>query len=170
MSILQFTCFRRRSVLELGVAGAVLVVLSAAESAESAFGTWTVNFRKSTSAGSVEPGIVTLRIERHAKGEVFTVDRTGHDGRSTTDSTVLFLDGKPRGYQDLDCSGTQSSQRVDNRTVEILRTCEAGGWIHLVRRVTTDRKLVLEINGRRSGGRQVKTRLVLDKQQGGTNE
>ena len=29
--------------------------------------------------------------------------------------------------------GTQSSQRVDNRTVEILRACEAGRCIRVIR-------------------------------------
>jgi hypothetical protein len=92
------------------------------------------------------------------------VDRTEKDGSSTTDSTVLFLDGKPRDYQDPECRGTQSSQRVDSRTVEILRTCEAGGWLRVIRRVNTDTELVLEISGRRSDGRQLQMRLVLEKQ------
>jgi hypothetical protein len=105
-----------------------------------------------------------LRIENHSKGELFTVDRTDQDGRSSTDSTVLFLDGKARGYQDLDCNGTQSSQRVDNRTVEITRRCEAGAWMRFVRRVNTDGELVLDVSGRRPDGRQIKIRLVLEKQ------
>jgi hypothetical protein len=86
------------------------------------------------------------------------------DGGSSSDSTILFLDGKPRGYQDLVCAGTQYSQPVDNRRVQILRTCEAGGWIRVIRRVTADRELVLQISGRRSDGRQVEMRLVLEKQ------
>ncbi|HKE24378.1 MAG TPA: hypothetical protein VKB88_18575 [Bryobacteraceae bacterium] len=105
-----------------------------------------------------------MRIERHAQGEVFTVERTEPDGRSSSDSTILFFDGKPREYQDLDCWGTQSSQRVDKRTVEILRTCEAGAWMRVIRRVNTDRELVLEVNGRRPDGRQVQMLLVLQKQ------
>jgi hypothetical protein len=164
MSILQLTCSRRRCRVGLGVAGALLTVLSAADSAENAFGTWMVNSRKSTSAGGIEPKIVTLRIERHAKGEVFTMDGSEQDEQSTTDSTILFLDGKPRDYQDRECKGTQSSRRVDNRTVEILRACEAGAWIRIIRRVATDSELVLEVNGRRSDGRQVEMRLVLEKQ------
>jgi len=63
-----------------------------------------------------------------------------------------------------DCTGTQSSQRVDNRTVEILRTCEAGGWMRVIRRVTADSELVLQVGGRRFDGRQVEMRLVLEKQ------
>ena len=81
-----------------------------------------------------------LRIERHAKGEVFTVERTEQDGRSSSDSTILFFDRKPRDYQDLDCRGTQSSQRVDNRTLEILGACEAGAWMRVVRRVDHERR------------------------------
>jgi hypothetical protein len=107
-----------------------------------------------------------LRIESHPQGELFTVDRTDQDGRSSTDSTVLFLDGKARDYQDLDCNGTQSSRRVDNRTVEITRTCEAGAWMRFIRRVNTSGELVLEVSGRRADGRQVKIRWVLERQHG----
>ena len=92
------------------------------------------------------------------------MDRTEHDGRSSTDSTVLFLDGKPRDYQDSGCTGTQSSVRVDNWTVEILRTCEAGAWMRLIRRMNKGSELVLEVSRRRSDGRQVEMRLVFEKQ------
>ena len=81
-----------------------------------AVGVWTLSPGRSTFAADRQPRSLTVRIERHYRGEVFTVDRTEQDGRSTTDSTLLFLDGKPREYQDPDCNGTQSSQRVDNRT------------------------------------------------------
>ena len=91
------------------------------------------------------------------------MDATEKDGRSTTDSTILFLDGKPRGYQDLDCTGTQSSHRVDNRTVEILRTCEGRGWMRIVRRVNTSSELILEVTSIEADGRQVERRLVLEK-------
>jgi len=76
------------------------------------------------------------------------MDRTEQDGRSSTDSTVPFLDGKPREYKDLDCNGTQSCQRADNRTVEITRTCVAGAWMRFIRRVNMDGELVLEASGR----------------------
>ena len=129
-----------------------------------AVGLWKLSPGRSTFAADPQPRSFTLRIERHSSGEVLTVDRTEQDGRSTTDSTVLFLDGKPRVYQDPDCTGTQSSQRVDNRTFEILRTCQAGGWIRVTRRMTAGSELVLEVRGRRPDGRQVQMRLVLEKQ------
>ena len=129
-------------------------------------GVWKLNPGRSTFAADRQPRNLSLRIEPHSSGEVFTVDRTEQDGRSTTDSTFLFLDGAPRDYQDSDCTGTQSSQRVDNRTVEILRSCQAGGWIRVTRRLPSGSELVLEINGRRRDGRQVKTRLVLEKKEG----
>ena len=61
-----------------------------------AVGVWKLRPSRSTFAADRQPRNLTLRIERHSKGEVFTVDRTEQDGRSTTDSTVLFLDGAPR--------------------------------------------------------------------------
>ena len=131
-----------------------------------AVGVWKLSPGRSTFAADPQPRSFTLRIERHSSGEVLTVDRTERDGRSTTDSTILFLDGKPRAYQDLDCIGTQSSQRVDNRTVEILRTCKTGGWMRVIRQVNTNGEMVLEVSGRRPDGHQVQFRLVLEKQRG----
>jgi hypothetical protein len=142
----------------------LLALASGAGWGDDAFGIWKMNARRSTFAADPVASSFTLRIERHAKGEVFTVERTEQDGRSGSDSTILYLDGKPRDYQDLDCKGTQSSQHVDNRTVEILRACEAGRWIRVIRRVANDSELVLQVSGRRSDGRQVETRLVLEKQ------
>jgi hypothetical protein len=129
-----------------------------------AVGVWKWSPGRSTFAVDRQPRNLILRIERHSSGEVLTVDRTEQDGRSFTDSTVLFLDGKPRDYQAPDCSGTQSSQRVDSRTVEILRTCEAGAWIRFMRRVIADNELVLQVSRRGTDGHQVETRLVLQKQ------
>jgi hypothetical protein len=128
-----------------------------------AVGVWKLSPVRSSFAADRQPRSLTLRIERHPKGEVFTVDRTEQDGSSTTESTVLFLDGKPRAYQDLDCNGTQSSRRVDSATVEITRTCEAGAWMRFIRRVNTNGELVLEVSGRRPDGRQVQMRFVLEK-------
>ena len=129
-----------------------------------AVGVWKLNPGRSTFATDRQPRSLILRIEHHPSGEVFTVDRTERDGRSTTDSTVLFLDGQPRNYQGLHCTGTQSSQRVDNRTVEIMRTCEAGEWMRFIRRVNANGELVLEVSDRRPDGRQVQIRFVLEKQ------
>jgi len=142
----------------------LLVLAGGAGWGDDALGIWKMNLGRSAFAEERAPRNFTLRIERHAQGEVFTVERTEPDGRSSSDSTILFFDGKPREYQDLDCWGTQSSQRVDKRTVEILRTCEAGAWMRVIRRVNTDRELVLEVNGRRPDGRQVQMLLVLQKQ------
>jgi hypothetical protein len=129
-----------------------------------AVGVWKLSPGRSTFAADRQPRSLTLRIERRSSSEVLTMDRTEQDGRSTTDSTVLFLDGARRDYQDPECRGTQSSQRVNNRTVEILRTCQADGWIRVTRRMTTGSELVLEVSGRRPDGHQVQMRLVLEKQ------
>src|SRR6516164_6980736 len=43
-------------------------------------------------------------------------------------STVLYLDGAPRYFQDFECSGTQSWRRVHGQTAEILHKSEAGAW------------------------------------------
>jgi hypothetical protein len=102
---------------------------------------------------------LTVRMEPHPKGEVFTVDRVEADGRTTSSSTILYFDGKPRDFQDPGCSGTQESRRVNSRTVEILRRCTNGAWIRFVRK-----ELVLEITGQRADGQRLEQRLVLEKQ------
>ncbi len=80
-----------------------------------------------------------------------------------TSSTILYLDGKPRDFQDLGCSGTQSSRRVDNRTVEILRTCAE--WTRFVRRLAARAKeLILDITGQHQDGRRFERHLVLEKE------
>src|SRR5687767_12941703 len=144
-----------------------IVLLSALLSAScfaQTFGTWRVNAARSTFQGDTRPQSFTLRNEPHAKGEVFTFDRVEADGRTTTSSTILYLDDKPRDFQDLGCSGTQSSRRMDSRTVEILRQCESGAWIRLVRRSAVEQKLILDIEERHPDGRRFERRLVLEKQ------
>jgi hypothetical protein len=69
---------------------------------------------------------LTIRIEPHTRGEVCTLDRIEADGRAISSSTILYLDGREREFRDGECSGTQSSRRIDSRTIEILRKCGAG--------------------------------------------
>ena len=78
----------------------LLILFAAACWAEGAFGTWKMNPARSTFIGGPHPESLTVRIEPHAKGEVLTLDKTGGDGRATTFSTILYLDGKARDFQD----------------------------------------------------------------------
>jgi hypothetical protein len=131
----------------------------------NAFGIWKMNPARSALTGDAEAKDLTMRFEPHAKGEVFTLDRTGRDGRITTSSTLLYLDGNRRSFEDRDCSGTQSSRRVDNQTVEILRTCASGAWIRIVRRLGAEPKeLIIEMTEQHSEGRRSERRLLLEKQ------
>ena len=142
----------------------MLILPAAICLAEGAFGTWKVNPIRSTDP---YPESLTVQFEPHAKGEVFTLDRIGGDGRTVTSSTILYLDAKSRDFQDLGCSGTQSSRQVDNRTVEILRTCTSGEWTRFVRRLAAQaNELVLEITEQQPNGRRFERRLVLEKQSG----
>ena len=88
---------------------------------EATSGTWKINPARSTFAGGAPFKSLIARIERHPKGEVFTLDRIEADGRTTSYSTILYLDGQPRRFEDFGCSGIQSSLRADERTVEIVR-------------------------------------------------
>ena len=140
----------------------LLILLAVASWAEGAFGVWALNPARSLLNGSEKS--VTLRIEPHTRGEVFTLDTLATDGRASTFSTILYFDGKARDFHDSACSGTQSSRRLDSQTVEILRTCATGDWTRFVRRLTAETELVLEITARQRDGRRIERRLVMEKQ------
>jgi hypothetical protein len=131
---------------------------------ENAHGTWKWNAARSTISGGAPFRSLTVRIEPHPKGEVFTLDRTGNDGRTTSSSMVLYFDGEPRRFDDFGCSGIQSSRRTDERTVEIVRMCASGAWMRFLRRASPQwKQLVLEVTEERPDGRRVEQRLVLEK-------
>ena len=144
---------------------ALLTLLGAAACrAEAVFGNWKMNAARSTFTGDSQLRSFTVRIEPHAKGEVFTTDRIEADGRATSSSTILYFDGAPRDFRDFDCSGTQSSRRLDDQTVEILRKCAGGEWTRIVRRsARPPKELILDIT-EQNNGRRSERRLVLEKQ------
>ena len=143
---------------------ALLVLLGAALAAEPESGIWKMNPVRSNFSGDTQPKSFTVRVEPHSKGEVFTLDRIETDGRATSSSTILYLDGVARDFQQGECSGTQSSWRMDSQTVEIFRNCGAGAWTKFVRRAALKTQLVLEISERRVDGRRFDRRLVFEKQ------
>jgi hypothetical protein len=143
----------------------VPLMLVAGCSAQAPFGTWKLNWARSTFSGGTQPRSYVVRIEPHPKGEVFTLDRTEADGRTTSSSTILYFDGARRDFQDFDCTGTQSSRRLDSQTVEILRQCGAGEATRLIRRTSGNQnELVLEIRETHTDGHRSEGRLVLSKQ------
>ena len=143
----------------------ILLAAAACWSADAAFGTWKLNAARSTFAGDAQPKSLTVRIEPHAKGEVFTLDRTEANGRSTSSSILLYFDGAARAFEEAGCSGTQSSRRLDSRTVEIFRGCASGQWTRSIRRSGAQpNELILEITEKYPDGRRFERRLVLEKQ------
>lgn len=140
----------------------MLILLASTSWAGEAFGVWTLNPARSTQAGNEKS--LTLRIEPHTRGEVFTLDTLATDGRASTFSTILYLDGKAREFQDSNCSGKQLSRRMDSRTVEILRECASGAQIRLVRRAVRPGVLILEIVEEKMGGQRSVRRLFMEKQ------
>jgi len=135
-----------------------------ARAAEPVFGTWQLNPARSTFAGDTQPKSLTVRIEPHAKGEVFTLDRTETNGRSTSSSVLLYFDGRARAFNEAGCSGTQSSRRLDSRTVEILNDCAGGQSTRVIRRSgERPNELVLEITDQYPDGRHYERRLVLER-------
>jgi hypothetical protein len=129
---------------------------------KAAFGVWRVNLSRSTAPFS---DLVQVRFEPHRRGEIFTVERVPADGRATTSSTILYFDTRHRDFQDSDCSGTQSSRRLNDMTAEILRTCADGRTMRIVRRFgEKPRELVLEITEQRPAGGRAERRLLLEKE------
>jgi hypothetical protein len=142
----------------------LLMPLGAAFWAGGGDGTWKLNAARSTFAGDTQPRSFTIRIEPHAKGEVCTLDRIEADGRAISSSTILYLDGTERSFRDGECSGTQSSRRIDSQTIEIVRKCGPSTWIKLVRRTASKNQLVLEVSEQRTNGRRFERRMVFEKQ------
>jgi len=125
------------------------------------FGVWRLNLRRSTNASY---HAVVVRFEPSRQGEVFTLDVMERDGRSTTSSTILYLDGQARAFDGFGCSGTQSSRKLDLKTVEILRTCHSGEWTRFVRYLTADAKaLVIEITEQHAEERSQR-KLILERE------
>jgi hypothetical protein len=143
---------------------ALLVLVGASWAAEPEYGIWKMNPVRSSSSGDSQPRSFTVRVERHSKGEVFTLDGVETDGRATSSSTILYFDGVARDFQQDGYTGTQSSWRMDSQTVEIFRNCGAGAWTKFVRRTALKTQLVLEISERRADGRRFDRRLVFEKQ------
>jgi len=142
----------------------LIVALLTGNQLGEAFGIWKMSPVRSTFTGNSQPKSLEVRIEPHGKGEVFTLDRVEADGRTTSSSTILYLDGVMRDFQDFGCSGTQSARRMDNQTVEILRKCGNGASMRIVRRLPAPKEMVLEITEQQPNSRRLEQRLVLEKE------
>ena len=142
----------------------ILTICSTACWAGSVLGTWTMDRARSRFAGPDQPQSLTVRMEPHAKGRVLTLDRLGANGRTTSSSTILYFDGAARQIEDFECSGTQSSRRSDERTVEIRRVCSTGESIWLVRESANSKELTIEMTDKRPGGSILSSYVVLQKQ------
>jgi len=142
----------------------LIALVALAGWAEGLVGTWLMDSARSTFTGETRPKRLTARIETHSKGEVLTLETVAGDGRATTSSSILYLDAKPREFQDDTCSGTQTSRRTDKATVEVVRNCQDGGWIRLVLRMAAQpNKLTLEITKQPTVGPHVEWRLSMEK-------
>jgi hypothetical protein len=142
----------------------LMMLLSGSCSAQEAFGTWNMNPARSTLIWS-NPRSITVRIEPHAKGEVFTYERISNIGQAETFSVILYLDGQERDWQGSDCSGTLLSRRLDSRTVEIVWNCDNGGHTRFIRRMDSNaHDLMLDQTTSRPNRRGLERHLVLEKQ------
>ena len=147
------------------VLGLVLIrtaCCTAPDRAADAIGIWNVCPKRSMNP---YPNSLIVQLQKHHRGEVFTLDKTDAKGRSTTSSTILYFDGKPRDFQDGECLGTQSSWRVDSQTIEILQECATGESTRFVRRSSgRSRELILDISEQHPDGRALRRQLILERQ------
>jgi len=142
---------------------AFLLLFAASGAGQEAFGTWKMNATRSTSAGAPQPRALVARFEAHPKGEVLTLDSRPRNGPATTFSSVLYLDGQEREYQGHSCSGTQSSRRLDRRTIEIVYERQ-DSWTRFIRRRPAQaNELILDITEKLSNGRRLERHLILEK-------
>jgi len=143
----------------------LLGLIAAAAWGQEVFGSWKMNQARSTFNFDPHPREIIWRIERHAKGEVLTFDHVRASGEAVTTSMILYLDGKQWDFEGEGCSGSQSSQRLDDQTVEIRLTCRNGRSVRVVRRALPGvRRLNVEISEQLPDARRLEWRLVLEKQ------
>src|SRR5262245_26354208 len=71
----------------------ISVSCTVASGPDDALGVWRV--RPDRSPGPYS-NVLTIRFEPHNSGEVFTLDWTEANGRSTTSSVLLYFDGRGR--------------------------------------------------------------------------
>jgi hypothetical protein len=143
----------------------LLTLIGAVCWGQEAFGTWKMNPARSTFNSDPHPKEITWRIGRHTKGEVLTFDRIRANGEAATTSMILYLDGKQWNFEGDGCSGSQSSQRLDDRTIEIRLRCRNGRSVRVIRRVPEGRRdLSVEISELLPDGRHLEWRLVMEKQ------
>ena len=142
----------------------LLVLLSTPCWGQGVFGTWKMNPARSQLSWT-HPRAITVRIEPHAKGEVFTYERTKGNGQVFTLSVILYLDGKKRDWHYGDCSGTQFSRRLDRQTVEIGSDCENGASVRFIRRLLPNgHDLIMDQKETKPNGRGFERHWVLEKQ------
>src|SRR5260370_2138912 len=91
-------------------------------------GTWKLNAARSTFAGGAPFKSLIARIERHPKGEVFTLDRIETDGRTTSSSTILYLDGEPRRFDAFRLPGIPFSRAAATRSPGAPVCSQAWAW------------------------------------------
>ena len=146
----------------------LMILLSTSCWAQDEFGTWKMNPARSKFIVGPHPRAATVRIEPNGKGEIFTYDRITSDGQAVTISTILYLDGKERNGQPPVCSGgsgTQSSRRLDERTVEFTTKCANGLWGHFLHRLLPDaHDLIFDMTEGEPNGLRIQRQLILEKQ------
>jgi hypothetical protein len=143
---------------------ALMILASAGWAAGPELGIWKMNASRSTFATQVQPKSLTLRFEPHAKGTLFTVDRIESDDRATSSSTILYLDGKTRDFEDFRCIGKQSSRRTEHQGLEIVRHCMNGGGTRIEIQTTGHpNELVLVILLQDAAGNHSEEHLVFEK-------
>jgi hypothetical protein len=143
---------------------ALMMLAGGSCSARDETGTWKMNEARSQ-LDWTHPRSITVRIEPHAKGEVFTYERVSGNGQAVTFSVILYLDGRPREWQGSNCSGTLLSRRLNGRTVEIIGDCNNGPHFRFVRTLDPNgHDLFLDQKETQPSHRGLERHLILERQ------
>jgi flagellar hook assembly protein FlgD len=119
----------------LTIAVSVLLVAGASAQAKPAwFGTWSLNFSKSTQSDSTQYKRVTSRIEPWNDGLKVTYEMVGVRGGVTHWEWVGKFDGKDSPVQGTDTFLTNAYRKIDDASYEIV--VKVDGAVAAVSRVT----------------------------------
>jgi hypothetical protein len=129
------------------------------------FGTWNLNFAKSTANSDPRYKKVTSRIEPRKDGLKVTYDAIGTRGGITHMEWAGAFDGKDYPVQGVDYVLTNAYSRVDDHTYEIIVKVDGATAARTKVVVSGDGKTLTTVTSEKNAqGREVVTTSVYDRQ------
>jgi uncharacterized OB-fold protein len=154
--------------MKMTFVGAVLAVAgmaTAATSADSVVGTWTLNTAKSTFEPGREVKSETRTYQEDADGTTVSVSGVAADGTAISQQSTFKYDGKAYPWSGSADFDALSLKRVNGTTATAV-LMKAGKKVGTATRTISGHGKILTLSTSATGadGRSVKTKMIFDKQ------